>query len=328
MLNKHPDVLSLSGFFNSLAGRAFPIRPLGGHQFWRLITARRMDVENLLHKGAKILEYRYLPHAGRFNLDTGIPSLLYLTLPLLTDDPDSLYLELGSVVQQWSSAPVVEHYRRLFQWLAGRLNRSVVVERSAQSMTSIGQLRAAFPNARFVHLYRDGPDCALSMSKHPVIRMQMLQAEAARAAGVPWVTEINQEQLARLPDNLAQIATGQYDLTALMSTEISLNWFGQVWSAQTCEGIVELAKMPDMMWASMSYDALLENPVREFSRLATFIGVETTPAWLHLIAVHVDESRGGTARRLNQVTLAGLRQACAAGTEAIRATAQQHPRPF
>jgi hypothetical protein len=59
----------------------------------------------------------------------------------------------------------------------------VVVERSAASLNMVGALRGQFPAARFVHLYRDGPDCALSMSRHPVFRREILALAAAHQAG-------------------------------------------------------------------------------------------------------------------------------------------------
>src|SRR5437899_860494 len=80
------------------------------------------------------------------------------------------FVELAAEVPRWPRRPAARQYQALFGHLAGRLGRPVVVERSAASLHLIGLLREQFPAARFVHLHRDGPDCALSMSHHPIFR--------------------------------------------------------------------------------------------------------------------------------------------------------------
>jgi hypothetical protein len=46
-------------------------------------------------------------------------------------------------------------------------------------------LHRHYPQARFVHMHPDGPDCALSMSRHPTFRRQVITAGAAHAVGLP-----------------------------------------------------------------------------------------------------------------------------------------------
>ena len=46
----------------------------------------------------------------------------------------ALYDELGPVIRRTGRAPLADHYRVLFHWLAERFHRDRVVERSAFSL--------------------------------------------------------------------------------------------------------------------------------------------------------------------------------------------------
>ena len=67
-------------------------------------------------------------------------------------------------------ASLAEQYLFLFDWLCGRLGRRVWVERSGGSLLFGRRLMGLFPEARVVHIHRDGRDTALSMSQHPAFK--------------------------------------------------------------------------------------------------------------------------------------------------------------
>lgn len=318
LLRAHPQILSLSTFFSATIGRAFPDAELTGTEFWGVLSGRNRPTEDLLRKGARVPEILYPYQSGGFNLRTGIPSILYFALPLLTDDPDGLYWELDLVVKWWPRRPVADHYRELFRWLANRFSKPAVVERSGQSITWIPQLRAMFPEAKFVHLYRNGPDCAVSMSTSPIFRLFAFRSEAARLTGLPWGAPLDDHHLSLLPDHLARVASGDYDLSSLMSDDIPITWFGRMWATQVSTGVGELAKLPSAMRMSTNYDTLLSNPVPELTRLARFAGVEPTDEWLRHAAGRVDPSRSGASHGLDPATLAQLEKACAPGIDALQ----------
>ena len=104
---------------------------------------------------------------------------------MLGADPDWLFDELAAEVPRWPRRPAAAQYQDLFGYLAKTLGRPVVVERSASSLHLIPLLHAQFPAARFVHLHRDGPDCALSMSRHPAFRREILALGAVRVREAP-----------------------------------------------------------------------------------------------------------------------------------------------
>jgi hypothetical protein len=245
-----------------------------------------------------------------------------MVLPHLTDDPDGLFDELAAQVRSWPVRPAERHLESLFDTLAARFGRHVVVERSGQSLSWVPGLRAAFPYARFVHMYRDGADCALSMSRHIGYRATVLVREVLARAEVTSVGELTADRMRRLPDGLAQwVATG-FGPGLTMSLPAPLGRFGELWSEMVIDGIHRLNLVPAAMRTTLGFDDLLADPDRELTRLATFTGLAAPPDWLAGARTVLDRSRGGTALRLPPDDLAALRASCVPGTRAIAESAR------
>src|SRR6266568_5483520 len=184
IMARHPDVLSLSEFFGILrlagaTGRAkIPAGDMTGADLWELLSRPFPLLDAMVTAGLRTAEMIYPFGRGRFDPATGIPLISHFTLPMLTKEPDELFGALAAEVPRWPRRPAAGQYEALFGYLAGLLGRPVVVERSAASLHLVGRLHEQFPAARFVHLYRDGPDCALSMSRNPMFRREVLAASA------------------------------------------------------------------------------------------------------------------------------------------------------
>src|SRR5262249_28321545 len=129
-------------------------------------------------------EVLYRPGPGkRFTVDTGVPPLLLTALPHLTDAPEALYDEVREFVLKQGWFSVAEHYLHLFDWLRQKFGRKVWVERSGSILAHFEELSANFPNARYVHLFRDGRDCAVSMVRHSAFRLSAVTGELTKALG-------------------------------------------------------------------------------------------------------------------------------------------------
>jgi hypothetical protein len=159
-------------------------------------------------------------------------------------------------------------------------------------------------------MYRDGPDCALSMSKFPMFRLGIVTLRAALAAGLPAGSTMAQIQAA-LPDAYAGVLSPPYDLTGLAGLDIALSVFGGVWSDMVTGSMAALAGLPTDIWSMLAYEDLLADPADELRRLTGFIGVPATPAWLTAAGALADPVRAGAAARLDPAELARLRDACA-----------------
>jgi Sulfotransferase domain len=321
ILSEHPEILSLNEFVGEALfsdDSANLVSGMDGQEMWRVISSPRPLIDDLLRGGLPIPEIVYPWGSGRFRPETGIPLICYCMLPGLTDDPDALYDRLGAEVPGWPRSSVADHCHALFGLLARVLGRRVVVERTGGSVLHIQKLRDEFPRARFVHMYRDGPDCALSMSRHPVFRYLGLLRAAAVEAGLPWPspTEAVKESM---PEHFAGIVTPPFDPSRYMAYPLPIAWFGDYWSRSTTFGIEALRKLPDHLWTSIKYDDLLSEPETELTRLAEFLGVAPLPEWLDLAQRQMHRNRSGTARaNLAPDAFRDLRRACAPGIEAIQ----------
>jgi len=199
ILHRHPDVLSASEFMNTMrtamGHSLFAQQEVSGEALWDALRSSDPAVDaTILANPAgmvrKLFGVAYPYDSGRFRPDTGIPKICHFVLPMLSEDPDALFDQLAAEVPSWPARPPADQYRAILVYLAELLGRRVAVERSGGSALMMPGLLTNYPDARFVHLYRNGPDCALSMSKFLGYRKTVLGIMAAAAArlpeGTPW----------------------------------------------------------------------------------------------------------------------------------------------
>lgn len=314
VVRRHPRVLGLSELIASVEPGALPEQDLSGREFWDLLASPRPFADRMMREGTPLPEHLYprVP-GGRFAArDGGVPAICLTTLPHLTDAPDALFDALEPQLAARGTAPVAEHYRALFDALADECGggRSAVVERSGFSLASVPRLREVFPEARFVHLFRDGPDCALSMSRHDGFRLLRTVAQAG---------EGTEEQ--RLAAELGRLlADDGFDLRGVLERPVPVERFGELWSGMIAEGLRHLAEVPDERLVSLSYEDLLADPEGQLKRLAGHFGVVAAPEWLAAGAATLDGGRRGAARALPAEERDRLETACAPGMRALGLT--------
>lgn len=200
ILNAHPDVLSLNEYMASVGDAAFPRGKVDGEEFWQALFRPAPHFERMIRSGLPLPEFLHTRRPGRYSARTaGIPALSLMVLPHLTDDPDGLLDELGAAVTRWPERTAAAHHRALFGLLCARFGRTAVVERSGYSTGWAPGLRETFPDAKFVHMFRDGPDCALSMSRHPGYRVIHLLREIKTRSGVDGFASLTPEHIRALP---------------------------------------------------------------------------------------------------------------------------------
>lgn len=320
LLARHPEVLSLSEFYTVLKGSMhrtpYPGDDMDGARLWRILTAPDALSDALVRHGLNAEEMLYPYESGRFGPAAGIPAICHSTLPMLSPDPDALFDELAAEVPRWPVRAAADQYRAFFGYLAQRLGRTVAVERSGGSLFAIRLLSQEFPEARFVHMYRDSPDCALSLSRLPLFRFGALVYQAAEEAGLPgsaWWEDIQ----AALPERYAGLLSPPYDLTRLDEFDPGLAFFGEWWSSMICTGVQLLGELPLDRWDTLRYADLMADPDAELTRLAAFLGVAAPPDWLATARRLVDTSRGGKAARLDPAAAAELAKSCQPGLDAL-----------
>lgn len=322
ILNTHPDVLSLNEYMASVGDAAFPEGQVSGAEFWQALFRPTPYFASMIRSGVLMPEFLYTRRPGRYTAQgPGIPALSLMVLPHLTDDPDGLLDEIRAAVIEWPERPATEHHEALFELLGTRVGRSAVVERSGYSTGWAPKLRAAFPYAKFVHLFRDGPDCALSMSRHPGYRVITLMREIRERTGVENFGDLTEEHVRSLPPDLAPLLGEEFDPALVQDRDFPLRRFGALWSELVMQGTQFLDGLPDAHRMTLAYEDLLDAPREELTRLAAFVGVEPSRLWLDGACAQLDTSRRGSAeKQLTAAELDDLRESCAPGRRALGVT--------
>jgi hypothetical protein len=319
ILRMHPEVLSINELFVSVNGAdALPDFPVDGADFWEALSTPNMVFDAMIANGTPLPEFLYNRTPGRhFSAeDGGIPAICLMVLPHLTEDPDTVFEALGDEIPDWPERPIAEHYEALFALLSDRFGGRITVERSGHSLEWVPNLRATFPHAKFVHMYREPADCALSMSRHLGFRSSALVHEVLELAGVESVFELTPEILQNLPSDLAGFTDG-FTFEAIRDREVPVTRFGRLWSDMITRGVANLEPIPADERTVLKYEDLLAEPESELIRVAEFIGFEADEKWLRAGAELLDDTRSGAASRLAPEELAALREACEPGIKAL-----------
>lgn len=323
ILNLHPDVLSLNEMFASLGEHALPREPLSGDEFWQVLAGPHPFFDRMTRSGVPLPEFLYnrLP-GGRYSADTtGIPALCLMVLPHLAEDVTAVDAALDALepeIRERPRCPAAQQYEALFGLLSARFGGGgAVIERSGYSLPTVPKLRRTFPHARFVHLFRDGPDCAVSMSRHVGYRSITMLREIFRRTGADSLAALTPDLVRQLPPDLRGMLSERFAPALLLDRHLPVTGFGALWSELVTEGEDFLAEVPPERRAGLSYEGLLDTPREELARLATFAGVEPAPAWLERGAAMLDRARRGAALRLPPEELAELRERCAPGMRAL-----------
>ena len=271
-----------------------------------------------MERGLVIDEFRYpLASALRFS-ETGIPPLLAMTLPALTDDPDGLHEELGVFVQSLPEDRIHRQYLRVFQWLCTRLGRRFWCERSGASISLVHPLSHFFPDAKFIHVFRDGREFAISASRFAPMRMGMISAMFKQRFGsAPYLSPTYQAP-EDLPSAWRGLVPESFDIDVFQRFELPIDRIGMAWSEMITVGLKLLEKVPAERVLHVRYESMLDAPHAELQRIVRFMDPGLDDAsWLAQAAGRVRKNPP------KWVTLpaherARLESACAPGMELLR----------
>lgn len=265
ILRLHPHVTSISELFSfvtdlgSQVDEAFPPQDVDGRAVWQLLAGRWPRQNLMLRHDVAMDEVLYPWRDGthRFNARDGVPAISQVTLPHLTDDPDRLFDELERAVVSFPPAPIAVQYRRVFEWLASRQRARAWVERSGGGLRIVRRLIEQFPDARFVHIVRDGRNTALSMSRHNGFKMVLACYQMLETLGVdPFVSE-DREWEADLPDDVAGLLPERFTREAFVDFEAPPPLCAHYWSGEIVEGLRVLGGLPPERLLTLRYEDLL-----------------------------------------------------------------------
>lgn len=272
MLAEHPAVLSVFEFFNGLdMTRRFSQEPVEGKDFARLISQEHPFVTMVLRRGYEVEEivYPFGPNS-RYQRDDGLPWILVSTLSRLSDDPDPLFDETVAFASTLPRQRLVDHYRQLFEWLAQRMGRACWIERSGSSIDYLGSLHEFFPDARFLHLHRDGHETALSMREHAAYRLAIsLMFQLMPSGAAPSIADLRTLDPGGADDSISQ----------MLASRPPVEYFGRYWSQELESGFRAVERLRPDQYAEVSFEDMVSNPKETLRTIADFFELDSRGGW-------------------------------------------------
>ena len=316
VLNLHPDVLSLSEVFSLLGPLALFGKRVSGKAMWALCSRQNPALRVLLSADTIISEILYPFGDPRARYDTlNVPPILCTMLPHLTADYERLYDELEPVVRARPRTDLADQYRHLFEWLRERFERRVWVERSGGSLMSVPRLRRLFPEARVVHVYRDGRDTAMSMSQHPAFQITVATLDRLQRLGVRPLE--NTAEAGVVGSLLAQLVLRLVNPERMVRREVDLAVYGALWSQMILRGHRLLADLPPHRVLALRYEDVVQRPQEKLRELIAFIDPSlSNDAWLQQ-AARIPQPNPPKYLSLRPEAQRRLTDACAPGLEAL-----------
>lgn len=322
VLNTNPHVLSLSECLRMAGDQGsrnpLPEGILGAEEFAELIGSPGMRMRILYQHGLMTEEMLYQPGVGKaWGRDGNVPPMLISSLPHLTSEHDALYGELIEFVKTQAPASAAQHYARVFDWLKQRFGRKLWIERSGGNLRLAADLYKAFPQARFIHLVRDGRNCAISMHQHLGYRMQMLGMQLRHEFGydpyAPGAAPITRH----IPEQWQGLLPQNFQADALRSFGVPIPHCGMFWSNEIRAGLRGLEGIPQQQLLTLRYEDFLNAPEQTIARMAFFLDKDmVTVEWIRKAALKLRSPRS-TWTNLDGKTRSELEAAVKPGFAAL-----------
>jgi len=211
----------------------------------------------------------------------------------------------------------IRQYLRVFEWLMARFRKKVWVERSGGSLRAVPRLAKSLPEARFVHILRDGRDCAISMSRHTGFRMMMACTIMSQILGYdPYDTD-ERKGVEELPDQYYRLLPEHFDAETFARLDAPPALFGHYWSGEVMRGIKTLAELPGERVLTIHFEDILACPEPCLRRLLEFIGPQfVDDNWIKRAAGLIRPVRSSW-RTLPVPQQSALTEACGPGFQAL-----------
>jgi len=317
MLALHPAVLSLSEVFMAINTRAFVYDRLDGRTFWNLLSRPRKPMSEILTPETCPREFKYdFSRSTSFTQKT-LPPILYMALPSISDEPDALFFELETVISARPKAPLGDHYEYLFNWLCRRLGKKLWVERSGASLMFVDALSQLYPNAKFIHLYRDGRDVALSLQSYPPLSLLAQSWNDARKVGVDLLQPPFRIGDSRIVAAAERFLAPLHGVERRLRQRADVEVLGAFWNELILSGLESLSAIAEDRKISLCYENLAQNPRQELAALIGFIDPSLAAEdWLDHAEALIGPARSRRGE-LSAPELSRLEDACAPALRAL-----------
>jgi len=263
MLAMNQKVLNVFELFSGLdTSFRFTDRKVSGPELAHHLRLDHPMLTMVMKRGGEVPEvvYPFGEPGSRHALGDPIPWALAIAIPRISETPDALFDELLARVEGAPTQPLARHYREIFDWLTERSGRTCWIERSGTSIDTLGDLVRLFPEARFVHIHRDGPEAALSMREYAVLRVAV-----AVMNGLAGEIDYTHEALNRLEREDGPA------IDRLLAARPPIELYGKYWSDQILRGEAARRELPEQVFLDVRFEELVVRPREVLGRIASFL---------------------------------------------------------
>lgn len=314
ILNRHPRILSLSEFFTFVGGTMFRHRRLTGDGMWKVLSRHTERTQFLVGGDSEELLYPFGAEGMRYTREN-VPPVLCCTLPHLTERHEGLFDELEPVVRGLPRQSPADHCRSLFAWLCERFGRGGWVERSGGSSLYGARLVRNFPEARFIHIYRDGRETAISMLHHHVFREMMVRILALRRRGYDPLTAISRQSAFRDTASIYLLPLMWLLLhpKPIPYDRLKPSDFGELWNDMVKKSCELFDRLPGERVLHVKFEDVQRDPEDQIRRLVRFIDPSLEDeVWVREVS-KIPRPTLSKIDRLDAEELAALTHACRQG---------------
>ena len=319
ILNQHPRVLSLSEFFSYVGVQSlYRRRRPDGDAMWRMYSGQQKHTRMML-RDPSFGEFLYPAGdpGARFTVDD-VPSILCATLPHITKDYESLFDQLEPVIRGQPRQPPGAHLNHLFGWLCERFGAHAWAERSGASILFAPKLLREFPDARVVHIFRDGRETALSMRGHYLFRLIVATLNRVRKTSIDPFFLMRRKRLWERASAWMEILLpvlvqpGNLSLDELTNAD-----FAALWSEMILLEAKIRMDIPEERYLAVRFETLQTEPRDQLRRLIRFIDPSLEDEeWLREAAA-IPRPTPSRFARLGAREQAAITAACRPGLEML-----------
>jgi hypothetical protein len=265
MLAECKPLLSIFEFFNGLdATQRFAPEPCDGRALAAMLSKDEPFVTMVIARGYTVEEivYPYDSPRSRYRRHDPVPSVVTMTLSHMTDDPDTLFDEVIAFASSLPRQTLSQHYRQLLDWLTQRMGKQLWLERAGSSVIYLEGLHACFPEARFLHIHRDGREAALSMREHAIYRL---------AVALQYGCGERMDQATEVRATLDQTEAGRQRISELLESRPPVEYFGRYWTEQVIQGYRALRKLNAAQYEGIRFEDLTAKPAETLRFVSKFL---------------------------------------------------------
>jgi hypothetical protein len=146
------------------------------------------------------------------------------------------------------------------------MGKQLWLERAGSSVNYFEGLHACFPEARFLHIHRDGREAALSMRQHAIYRL---------AVALQYGYGERMDQATEVRATLDQTEAGRQRITELLESRPPVEYFGRYWTEQVIRGYRAVRKLNAAQYEEIRFEDLTAKPAETLRFVCKFFELPT-----------------------------------------------------